>query len=333
MSRLARRLAGLRQQAGAAGASAVRGSPVAAGAMDAVVKTPPTELVRIVPAAAASLAACAANADAPDPQSVRENDTGTGGAPAREAALARLRRLLDLRPRPPLQPAPAADRVLDGVEIAPGLRYVETWTPWEARGPLSLYGIGQGEVARERLLAFDTETTGLAGGTGTRAFMIGAADWRDGGLRLRQLCIATLAAESEMLRVFAGWLGDDTVLLSYNGKSYDRPLLSTRYRLARQADPLPACGHIDLLHPVRRRYRGVWPNCRLATVERELLGVLREDDLPGAEAPAAWLGYLRGGSAARLRRVGAHNAQDLRSLCGLLERLADETGTSPRERG
>ena len=162
----------------------------------------------------------------------------------------------------------------------------------------------------------------LAGGTGTRAFMIGAADWRDGGLRMRQLCITRLSAEEAMLEAFAAWLEPETVLVSYNGKSYDRPLLSTRYRLARMADPVCGRRHIDLLHPVRRRYRGV-ANCRLATIERELLGVVREDDLPGAEAPGAWLAYLRGGSACKLRRVGLHNAQDLRSLCGLLEALQD----------
>ncbi|MCD9033887.1 ribonuclease H-like domain-containing protein [Luteimonas sp. Y-2-2-4F] len=250
--------------------------------------------------------------------------TAAQAAARRADTAAQLRRLLDLRPQPALRPAPAADRALPGEEIAPGLRYLERRIPWESGAALPLHGIGQGEVDRARVLAFDTETTGLAGGTGTRAFMIGAADWRDGGLRLRQLTIATLAAEGAMLEAFAGWIGADTVLLSYNGKSYDRPLLSTRYRLARMADPLPACGHIDLLHPMRRRYRNVWPNCRLATAERELLGVLREDDLPGAEAPAAWLHYLRGGSAAKLRRVGLHNAQDLRSLCGLLEKLADQ---------
>ena len=81
--------------------------------------------------------------------------------------------------------------------------------------------------------------------------------------------------------------------------------------------------HLDLLHPVRRRYRNVWPNCRLATADRELLGVLREDDLPGSEAPGAWLAYLRGGGAGKLRRVGLHNAQDVRSLCGLLEAMQD----------
>ena len=86
-------------------------------------------------------------------------------------------------------------------------------------------------------------------------------------------------------REFARWLADDTVLLSYNGKSYDRPLLSTRYTLARQPDPVLGRAHIDLLHPARRRWRGVWENCRLATIEHRVLGVVREDDLPGAEAP------------------------------------------------
>ncbi|WP_238376648.1 ribonuclease H-like domain-containing protein [Luteimonas abyssi] len=274
---------------------------------------------------------------APDPETGRAGFAPFGhasGASGRRASAspahgpradtaAQLRRLLNLRPQAPLRTLPVADRALPGEEIAPGLFYSETRTPWPQTADFVLAGIRQDDVERARILAFDTETTGLAGGTGTRAFMIGAADWRDGQLRLRQLLIATLAAERAMLETFADWLPDGTVLLSYNGKSYDRPLLSTRYRLARLADPLPACGHIDLLHPMRRRYRQVWPNCRLATAERELLGVLREDDLPGSEAPAAWLQYLRGGSAATLRRVGHHNAQDLRSLCGLLERMAD----------
>ena len=102
--------------------------------------------------------------------------------------------------------------------------------------------------------------------------MIGAADWRDGGLRVRQLYITTLGTESAMLREFSSWLDDHTVLVSYNGRSYDRSLLSTRFRLARMPDSVFGRRHIDLLHPVRRRYKGFWANCRLATVERELLG-------------------------------------------------------------
>lgn len=237
--------------------------------------------------------------------------------------VAQLRKLLGLRPRA-LAPVRSFDRSLEGDELAPGLRYVEKWVPFE-RLParldltaLNLTAFDHDQVDTHRILAFDTETTGLAGGTGTRAFMIGAADWRDGGLRIRQLLMTTMGAEQAMLQEFTRWLEPQTVLLSYNGKCYDRPLLSTRYTLARLSDPVLGRDHIDLLHPVRRRYRGVWENCRLATVERQLLGVVREDDLPGSEAPAAWLDYLRGGSAGKLRRVGDHNAQDLRSLAGLL---------------
>jgi uncharacterized protein len=237
-----------------------------------------------------------------------------------------LRKLLGIRARAEtpgaLAPPREIDRVLVGDEIAPGLRYIEHWSPWPpAPAFIDLQGIGMERFARHEFLAFDTETTGLAGGTGTRAFMIGASDWRDGGLRTRQLYISTMAAEPTMLREFAAWLNPDTVLVSYNGKSYDRPLLSTRYRLARLEDPVLGRRHVDLLHPVRRRHRGQWENCRLSTVERQLLGVIREDDLPGSEAPRAWLDFIKGGSARNLRRVAQHNHQDLLSLAGLLLRF------------
>jgi len=215
------------------------------------------------------------------------------------------------------------DRDVAGAEIAPGLRYTECVLDWLPPPVVIDAGFARMEpVHHRRLLHFDTETTGLAGGTGTRAFMIGAADWIDCRFRIRQLTITSMAAEPAMLRVFAGWLDEDTVLVSYNGKCYDAPLLATRYRLARLPNPLLGLGHLDLLHPVRRRWKGSWENCRLATVERQLLGVIREDDLPGSEAPAAWLTYLRGGSAANLRRVAHHNLQDLKSLAGVLLHMA-----------
>lgn len=268
-----------------------------------------------------------ATATAPTPVTRRWPRVGGDGERSPEEVVAQLRKLMRLRVPVVERAAAPIDRVLPGEEIAPGLRYLEQWTPWpHLDASLDLHGIRHDTAQRGDLLAFDTETTGLAGGTGTRAFMIGAADVRDDGLRIRQLCITTLGAESAMLRAFSSWLSPTTVLVSYNGRSYDRPLLSTRYRLARLRDPLPNLRHIDLLHPVRRRYRGVWANCRLATVERELLGVLREDDLPGSEAPGAWLAYLRGGSADKLRRVGLHNAQDLRSLFGVLEAMRDDHG-------
>ncbi|MDO5506037.1 MAG: ribonuclease H-like domain-containing protein [Pseudoxanthomonas suwonensis] len=224
--------------------------------------------------------------------------------------------------RTPLAEAPS--RALPGEEIAPGLRLLHSRQPVDAL-PALLDGSFDRRKSFDprRLLFFDTETTGLAGGTGTRAFMIGAARFDgDDHLDVRQLLITTLAAEPAMLAEFASWLSPDTMLASYNGKCYDAPLLRTRWRLHRQPDATAGLGHIDLLYPSRRRWRGVFENCRLATVERRALGIVREDDLPGSEAPAAWLGYLRGGCARNLRRVAEHNHQDVVTLARLVLHLA-----------
>ena len=225
-------------------------------------------------------------------------------------------------------------RDLPGNEIAPGLWLQQAHVPMAipaAPLPLDFARCPEQSVQPQQLLFFDTETTGLAGGTGTRAFMIGAADWHHDpalgpGLRVRQLLMATLGAESAMLQAFASWLQADTVLSSFNGRSYDAPLLKTRHRLARQTEPLSALQHIDLLHPARRRWKGLWENCRLGTIERNVLGIVREDDLPGSQAPGAWLDYLRGGSSDLLHRVAAHNHQDVVTLALLFVRLAAQEG-------
>ncbi len=240
-----------------------------------------------------------------------------------------LRRLLGVRSRGPVQIRHAVDREIPGEEIAPGLQLITTHLPLP--GPEGLiplqFAKREDAIDPRSVLFFDTETTGLAGGTGTRAFMIGAADWHrdtrgDDGLRIRQLLITMISAEPEMLRTFASWLNPSTVLSSYNGRCYDAPLLKTRFRLARMPDPITGLDHVDLLFPIRRRYRGVWENCRLATIERELLKIVREDDLPGSEAPGAWLAYLRGGGSTLLRRVAAHNRQDVVTLSALMLQLA-----------
>lgn len=244
-------------------------------------------------------------------------------APATDMATS-LRRMLGVRTRsaPPSR-AGAHQRILPGEEIADGLHLIERILPWPVI-PESFDGAFAREdlLSASQLLFFDTETTGLAGGTGTRAFMIGASDFVPEGLRVRQLLIAHLAAERAMLDTFAGWLRPDMRLVSYNGRCYDAPLLITRYRLARRRNPLEGLAHLDLLFPTRRRYRGVWENCRLATIERRALEIVREDDLPGSEAPAAWLGYLRGGSSELLHRVVAHNFQDVVTLARLLAHLS-----------
>lgn len=235
--------------------------------------------------------------------------------------LATLRRMAGVRERAGQSRAPLRSytREVPGDELSPGLRYLEQ--RFARPDPPAEFDLAFARLTtakREHLLHFDTETTGLAGGTGTRAFMIGAADWHDGALRVRQLYITAMAAETAMLKAFAAWIDTDTVLVSYNGKSYDAPLLATRYRLARLSNPLAGLTHVDLLHPMRRRYRHDWENCRMQTAERRLLRIVREDDLPGSEAPRAWLTYLRGGSSTDLVRVAEHNLQDVRSLSGLL---------------
>jgi uncharacterized protein YprB with RNaseH-like and TPR domain len=267
-----------------------------------------------------------------------------GEGPERRPAIPEhIRRLLGIRTHATTRPPQRTpDRELPGVELSPGLRYRELlidWLPAPAQIDAS-FARDFAHVDRDAVLAFDTETTGLAGGTGTRAFMIGAADWvvvpgstgeapgltplPQARLRVRQLFLTQMRGEAAMLEAFAGWLAPETVLVSYNGRCYDAPLLATRYRLARMPPPHAPLRHLDLLFPTRRRYRGRWENCRLATIERHVLGVLREDDLPGSEAPRAWLDWLRGGDARDFRRVLAHNDQDVRSLVRLLLRLGED---------
>jgi hypothetical protein len=160
----------------------------------------------------------------------------------------------------------------------------------------------------------DTETTGLAGGSGTLAFLIGIAIIEEKSIKLTQLLMTRYAAESAMLSLFEQYLPSGQRFVSYNGKSYDIPLLRTRFRMqGLQATSLER-EHLDLLHPTRRLFAKRWSDCRLATLEQELIGFYRKDDLPGSEAPEAWFNYLRFGYAQKLIKVVEHNRQDIISL-------------------
>jgi len=171
-----------------------------------------------------------------------------------------------------------------------------------------------------RVAYVDTETTGLAGGTGTLAFMVGMAEIVDETVRLRQWLITAFAGEAAMLAEVRRALAETEMIVSYNGKSFDVPLLRDRQRLHRAALPEPE--HFDLLHSVRRLFVRCWPDCRLSTVERMLLGLQRQDDLPGAEAPQAWKDFLAGDPGHALHRVAAHNLLDLLSMLVLPPALA-----------
>ena len=179
------------------------------------------------------------------------------------------------------------------------------------------------ELSTPDWIYIDTETTGLSGGTGNLAFMLGLA--RFIGCERIEVCQYVLpgfSAEPAMLRALLEWIGPRSVAVSYNGKCFDLPLLTTRLALQRIDNDLEAIHQLDLMYGVRRAFRRHWPDCRLQTAERRLLGMQRIDDLPGAQAPAAWQAWLRKGTTAAIRRVLAHNLQDLLSLVHLHRRLS-----------
>ncbi|MCB1787969.1 MAG: ribonuclease H-like domain-containing protein [Gammaproteobacteria bacterium] len=173
-------------------------------------------------------------------------------------------------------------------------------------------------------LYIDTETTGLSSGVGNLAFMIGVARFSaTDQLEVRQYVLGRYAAERAMLTDLLATVGTaSTGLVSYNGKSFDLPLLANRCRMQRVAARIDTLPHLDLMYTVRRAYRRHWPDCRLQTAERRLLGLQRVDDLPGAQAPAAWRTWLCERDTAAIARVLEHNFQDVVSLALLHRCLA-----------
>ena len=163
----------------------------------------------------------------------------------------------------------------------------------------------------------DTETTGLAGGTGTCAFLVGVGTIETGGFRVRLFFMRDYDEEPAMLDALSECLNQHEALITYNGKSYDVPLLETRFRLNRQASPFGRLRHVDLLYPARRIWSERMSNCRLGTLESEVLGFERHDDVPGALIPHRYFNFLRTGNPAGLRSVFRHNVLDLVSLACL----------------
>ncbi len=209
-----------------------------------------------------------------------------------------------------------------GEQIAPGLTRICTRYPLTGTlGSIELHSLreppqlpGEPGLAHLRRVYLDTETTGLSGGSGTLAFLIGIAVVTETAIELTQFLITRFAGETAMLSALADSLGPNDQLVSYNGKSYDLPLLVTRFRMQARRHPFAGLAHLDLLHPTRRLFSKRWPDCRLITLEQNLLGFHRIDDLPGSEAPAAWFSYIRNGDDRQLKRVIEHNAQDILSL-------------------
>ena len=171
-----------------------------------------------------------------------------------------------------------------------------------------------------RLVCLDTETTGLGTAAGTLAFLVGLGWWEGDRFRRLQLVCPDHGEEPALLAALERALADDAWLVTYNGRGFDWPLLVTRFRLHRRAAPVHA-GMLDLLPGVRRLFRHRIGDARLATVERELLGIRRHDDVGGWEIPGRYLDFVRGGPADPLAAVLAHNAEDVASLARLLAHL------------
>ena len=163
----------------------------------------------------------------------------------------------------------------------------------------------------------DTETTGLAGGTGTYAFLIGVGSIEPAGFRLRQFFMRDHGEEASLLRRLSEHLAQFDVLITYNGRTYDQPLLETRFRMARARHPFERLAHLDLLFGARRLWKLRLESCRLMDLENQILGVEREGDLPGEMIPYYYFEYLRTQQAFRLVPIFHHNAIDILSLACL----------------
>jgi uncharacterized protein YprB with RNaseH-like and TPR domain len=183
-----------------------------------------------------------------------------------------------------------------------------------------LDALGEKEIAEcdpVRWAFLDTETTGLAGGSGTYAFLIGVGQITERGFSVRQYFMREYVEEQSVLLALEEDLRQFDVLITYNGKSYDQPLLETRYRMNRHVPPFSRLGHLDLLHGARRLWKLRLENCRLMQLEQEILGVEREGDLPGELIPYVYFEYLRSGEALRLVPIFHHNAMDILTLACL----------------
>ncbi len=209
--------------------------------------------------------------------------------------------------------------------------------PDERQGSLDLSLEGDW---RGRILFFDLETTGLSGGAGTCAFLVGCGWFEADTFRTRQFFLPGYRAEPALLRALVPDLGAAGGVVTFNGRTFDLPLIEMRYLFHRMRSPFAAVAHLDLLHPARRLWRrrapaisatgeiapagaaafvapATTPSCALTALEDVILGVTRRGDVPGWEIPGRYFAYVRSGDPRPLLPVLEHNRLDLLSLAAL----------------
>jgi uncharacterized protein YprB with RNaseH-like and TPR domain len=186
-------------------------------------------------------------------------------------------------------------------------------------------------------LFLDTETTGLAGGTGTYAFLIGLAWWDAGALQVEQLFMRDFAEEYSLLHELAARVAERPVLVTFNGKTFDWPLLDSRFTMTRKIPTPRLAAHLDLLHPARALWKLRLGSVRLVDLERHVLdaprlGWHREDDVASSLIPQYYFDYLRGGPADPLVGVLRHNQMDLRGLAALFGKINKLLASQDKDR-
>ncbi|MFF2887453.1 ribonuclease H-like domain-containing protein [Paenibacillus sp. NPDC057967] len=187
----------------------------------------------------------------------------------------------------------------------------------EAASGLSSFHPNAGEPAPDSILYLDLETTGLGVGTGNVPFMVGIGYMSGDSFIIEQTLIRHPAEEFAMLSDLQKKLRNYTYLATYNGKTFDWPLVQNRMIMnaIRFADYAPL--HLDFLHPSRSIWRNTLASCKLSHIEEERLGITRTDDVPGSLAPQLYFQYLADGDPAPLEGVFRHNESDLLSLACL----------------
>jgi hypothetical protein len=190
----------------------------------------------------------------------------------------------------------------------------------DANGSWPTLGLLTPAAAGGRVLFVDVETTGLSGGAGTYAFLVGCAWFDRAALHVRQFLLTSFAAERGLLEAMHDTVGGAAAVATYNGKAFDLPVLDTRCLLHRMSTPFDGLAHVDLLHPARQLWKS--EEARLAAIEASVLGHVRNADVPGFEIPSRYFQYVRSGDPRPLAAVLEHNRLDLLSLAMLTARLA-----------
>lgn len=175
----------------------------------------------------------------------------------------------------------------------------------------------------DQIAFLDTETSGLAGGTGTYAFMIGLGFFTDHSFKVVQFFMRDPSSEVALLAALVEWMAPFRAVVTFNGKSFDLPLLRTRFTLNGISEPFSALEHLDLLHLARRLWRNRLESRAMGDLEKEIIGFFREqDEVPGFLIPQYYFDYLRTGDSRPLAGVFYHNVFDIVSLAALFEHMA-----------